>query len=91
MATNPQDREAVLRGLIEKMGGKLLGFYYCFGEYDGIIISEHTDETTALAACIAAIAPGHIKAVRTTVLFTMQDTMEAARKAGAVVYQAPKG
>jgi len=91
MAKNPQDREAPLHRLAEAMGGKLLGAYYCFGEYDGVIIFEAPDQTAALAFCIAGIAPGHLKQLKTTVLFSMQDTLEAARKAGAVVYPAPKG
>ena len=34
LAKNPQDREEVFRSLVEKLGGRLLAFYYAFGEYD---------------------------------------------------------
>jgi uncharacterized protein with GYD domain len=30
---NPQDRSEALGGLLEKMGGRLISFYNCFGEY----------------------------------------------------------
>jgi uncharacterized protein with GYD domain len=91
MAKKPEDREVVLRTLVEKMGGKLHALYFCFGEYDGVAIFEMPDETTAVAGVVAVVAPGHIKATKTTVLFTMQDMLEALRKAGTVVYPPPKG
>ncbi len=32
MAKNPQDRSAPVRAVVEKLGGHILGFYFCFGE-----------------------------------------------------------
>ena len=90
LVKNPQNREEVLRALIEKLGGRLLTFYYAFGEYDGVFISEMPDETTVTAAVLAAISPGHVKAVKTTVLLTTAQTMEAMRKAGTQTYEGPK-
>ena len=89
LVKNPQNREEVLRALIEKLGGRLVTFYYAFGEYDGVFVSEMPDETTVTAAVLAAISPGHVKAVKTTVLLTTEQTMEAMRKAGTQSYQAP--
>jgi uncharacterized protein with GYD domain len=91
LSKNPENREEVLRGLIEKLGGRLVSFYYCFGEFDGVFITEMPDETTVTAAVLAALAPGHVKAIKTTVLLTTQQTMEAMRKAGGQQYQGPKG
>jgi uncharacterized protein with GYD domain len=91
LARKPEDRAAVLKALIEKLGGRLLGFYYSFGEYDGLVIGESPDATTHLSAVLAAVAPGHLKAVKTTVLFTVDEAMEAMARAGALVYPAPKG
>lgn len=39
------------------MGGQLLSFYNCFGEYDGVVIFRAPDEATA--TIITAITPGH--------------------------------
>ncbi len=91
LVKNPEDRGAVFQALMEKLGGRLLDIYYCFGEYDGVVIYELPDNTTATAAILAAIAPGHLNATKTTVLFTMEEAMEAMGKAGAMVYAAPKG
>ena len=38
---------------------------------------------------MAAVTPGHVKAIKTTKLFTVEETMEAMRKAGNVTYQGP--
>jgi len=90
LVKKPQNREEVLRALIEKLGGRMVSFYYAFGEYDGMFVSEMPDETTVTAAILAAVSPGHVKAVKTTVLLTTEQTMEAMRKAGAQSYQAPE-
>jgi uncharacterized protein with GYD domain len=91
LAKNPTDRSAVIKALIEKMGGRMLSFYYAFGEYDGVLISEAPDEATIMAVLIAAVSPGHIKATKTTPLITVEQSMEAMRKAGTLTYAAPKG
>ena len=90
LAKNPQNREEVLHALVEKLGGRLLTFYYAFGEYDGVFITEMPDEITVTAAVLAAISPGHVKAIKTTVLLTTEQTLEAMRKAGTQSYQAPR-
>jgi hypothetical protein len=44
-----------------------------------------------MAAIIAAISPGRLKATKTTRLFSMEEALEARRKAGEMTYPAPKG
>jgi uncharacterized protein with GYD domain len=89
LVKHPQNREDVLRALLEKLGGRLISFYYSFGTYDGLFIAEMPDETTITAAIFAVVSPGHIKSVETTVLLTTEQTMEAMRKAGTQTYPAP--
>ena len=89
MAKNPQDRSKPVSELMQKLGGRLIGFYFCFGEYDTLTIFEAPDDTDALAASLAAVAPGHLKAIKTTRLFTGEETMEAMRKAGSLAFQGP--
>lgn len=36
---NPEDRSAAVGKLIEQLGGKMVSFYYAFGDYDGLIIA----------------------------------------------------
>ncbi len=91
LVKNPEDRAEAFRALAEKMGAKMHSLHYAFGEYDGVIITEAPDEGTVLAILLAAISPGHVKATKTTTLFTPQQAMAAMRKAGTASYRAPKG
>jgi uncharacterized protein with GYD domain len=89
LVKNPQDRSVPIRALAEKMGGRFIGLYYCFGEYDGLMLTELPDDSVAVAAGLAAVIPGHLKTAKTTKLFTVEETMEAMRKAGSLVFQGP--
>ena len=89
LTKKPENREEIFRGLVQKLGGRLISFYNCFGDYDGVIVYEAPDETTAAATILAAVAPGHLKAIKTTTLMTTEQTMEAMRRAGAQTYRAP--
>ena len=77
LADNPEDRRDAIEPLLESLGGRLIAVYYAFGDYDGVVIFEAPDGATAAAAVIAAIAPGHVKSVKTTPLLTV-DEMQAA-------------
>ncbi len=89
LAKNPQDRSVPIREVTQKLGGRLVGLYYCFGEYDGVVLVEAPDDNAALTTSIAAVTPGHVKAIKTTKLFTVEETMEAMRKAGSLAFQGP--
>jgi uncharacterized protein with GYD domain len=89
LAKNPQDRRILIREMAQKLGGRLIDLYYCFGEYDVVVISEAPEDITALASVIAGVAPGHLKVFKTTKLFTVEETMEAMRKAGSLAFQGP--
>jgi uncharacterized protein with GYD domain len=89
MAKNPQDRSVPVRELLQKVGGRLIGFYFCFGEDDVVVLYEAPDDTTATAIALAGATPGHLKAYKTTKLFTVEETMEAMRQAGSLVFQGP--
>ena len=91
LVKKPEDRSTVFNALMQKLGGRLLNLYYCFGEYDGVVIFEAPDAITCMGAILAAIAPGHLSSTKTTVLFTMDEAMEAMGKAGDMVYAGPKG
>ena len=91
LAKNPEDLGAALAALIEKLGGRMLNIYYTFGEYDGVAIFETPEDITAMAGVLAATAPGHLKGTTTTRLFSTEEAMQAMRKAGELVYAAPKG
>ena len=82
LVKNPQDRTEVFRGLFERNGGRIICHYLCFGDYDSLVIAEAPNETIMTSALLAVIAEGHIKDIRTTVLITPEQGVEAMRKAG---------
>ncbi len=82
---NPQNRvEAVGRQVSESVGGKLIGGWLCFGEYDLIIIADVPDNESMAAVALAVGAGGAIKASKTTVLMTGEEGVGALKKAEAV-------
>ena len=89
LTRSPEDRSEAVRGLLETMGGRMISYYNSFGEYDGVIIYEAPDDSTAAAGVLAAVTPGHIKAIKTTTLLSVEDTMDAMRKAGDVTFRRP--
>ena len=89
LTQNPENRAEAFGGLAQTMGGRLVSFYNSFGEYDGLVIYEAPDESTAAAVVLAAVSPGHLSSVKTTVLLSAEEGVEAMRKAGEATYRAP--
>lgn len=87
--SNPQDRVAGVRALVEKLGGKLESFDFCLGEYDLFAVATVPDDSTATAIALAVNAPGHLKSYKTTRLMSPQEFLEAQKKAHGANYQAP--
>ena len=90
LVKKPEDRAAVLAKHAEGLGGRVLSFYYCMGEYDGVVIFQAPDEVTAASILFTTISPGHLKATKTTALLTVEDTMQAMNKAKSEAYPGPK-
>ncbi len=91
LVRNPEDRSVPSKALVERLGGKFLGLYYTFGEYDGFTLFEMPDNVASMAGVLAAAAPGHLRATRTTVVLTVAEAVQAMKKAGTVAFQGPKG
>ena len=91
LVRNPEDRSVALKALAEKLGGRFLGLYYTFGEYDGLVMVEYPDNATNMASVLAAVAPGHVRATKTTVLLSVGEALDAMKKAGSMAFKGPKG
>jgi uncharacterized protein with GYD domain len=74
LTKNPEDRAQAARGLIERLGDRMLEFFFARGEYDIIGIAEFPDAETANAFLLTAIKTGHLKATKTTPLFTVEES-----------------
>lgn len=89
MVKNPQNRLDAVRPVVERLGGRVEGGWLAFGEYDVILICQMPDNVSATAFSMAASAGGAVKAVKTTPLMTVEEGMEAMRKAAGAGYRPP--
>ncbi len=85
----PEDLRDAARAYIEQVGGSLLGFYYGFGEYDGYAIYEAPDNISMSGVVLAIAAGGALSRVDTTVLMTVEETLEALAKGKGISYHRP--
>jgi len=67
MLIAPEDRAQEVSRLIGKVGGRLIGYYFTFGDYDFMAIAEVADATQMAAVLLAAGAGGGVTDLRTTV------------------------
>ena len=89
LCANPEDRSEPVRALAESMGGRLVSFYYSFGEYGGFAIFDSPDNLAAGAASLTAAAPGHQASIRTTPVFTVEEAMQMMGRAGEMTLRRP--
>ena len=86
---NPEDRREAARKCIESVGGKLHGFWYAFGAYDGYNLWEAPDNISMAAVAIALGGGGALSKIETTSLLTVEETLDALGRAQAVAYRPP--
>ena len=86
---NPEDRREAARKYIESVGGKLHGFWYAFGAYDGYNLWEAPDNVSMAAVAIAIGGGGALSKIETTPLLTVEETLQALGRARAIAYRPP--
>jgi uncharacterized protein with GYD domain len=89
LMNKPEDRRNAAASYIESVGGKLHGFWYAFGTHDGYNLWEAPDNVSVAAVVLAITGGGALSSLETTVLLTVDETMQALRKAKEIRYQAP--
>lgn len=88
LVRNPHNRFEAIRPAIEKLGGKIQGGWFAFGEHDVVVLLEMPSNVNAAAIAIAFAAGGALKAVKTTPLITAEEAVEALKKAAGSSYRA---
>ncbi len=91
LLAKPEDRTAAVTKMVEKAGGKLIGFYMLFGEYDWVLIYEAPSGKEAAAAILTAMGAGAITDTKTMLAMTGAEAKAAFEASGAAAadYQAP--
>jgi uncharacterized protein with GYD domain len=87
----PEDREPVVKKLVESAGAKLINFYVTTGDSDFMVITEGNDAESVIAAMLAAAAAGTISDISTARAWTGAEFKAVAEKASkaAKAYRAP--
>ena len=86
---NPEDRRAAAAKYIESVGGRLHGFWYAFGDHDAYNLWEAPDNVSMAAVALAIGGGGALRSFETTVLLSVEETIDALGKAQQVQYRAP--
>ena len=89
MIANPEDRRQAATAYIESVGGRLHGFWYAFGSHDGYTLWEAPGNVPMAAVALAIGAGGAMASHETTVLLTIEETLDALRTAQGIAYRLP--
>jgi len=91
LVKKPVDRIEAVKPAVRKLGGRIIDAYFCFGEYDLVVIANMPDNASAAAISMAASGGGAVKSMKTTPLMTIREGLGAMRKAKRSGYSAPEG
>jgi uncharacterized protein with GYD domain len=72
-------RRTVVQQMLDKVGGKLHGFYFALGEADAYVIAELPDAASAVAMSVEVNGSGLVK-LRTTTLLSPEEFDAATKK-----------
>ncbi len=89
LMANPEDRREAATEYLDELGGSLHGFWYGFGAFDGCLLFEAPDEIAAAGVVLAVTAGGAMSSVETTVLLSVEDTLEALQRGRAIASRRP--
>ena len=89
LIANPEDRREAAKSYIESVGGTLHGFWYAFGTHDGYNLWEAPDNVSMAAVALAISGGGALSSLETTVLMSVEETMDALEKAAEIGYRVP--
>ena len=89
MIAKPEDRRKAAQAYVESVGGKLHGFWYAFGERDGYTLWEAPDNVSHGRGGAGDRKRWGLSSLQTTVLLTVEETIEALGKAQQVRYRPP--
>lgn len=94
LVQRPEDRMLTTTKLLKEVGGRLLYYFFCFGDYDIVLLFELPDNTSAAALAMTLSAAGSVTATETIPLLTMEDAIDAmnqARRASGIYVPPGRG
>ena len=82
LSDKPSDRKKEVKKVIDAYGGKLISFYWMFGEYDVVTIYDAPNNSVAMAILLTLSAGGNVASHRTTPLIANDQAMKAMKISG---------
>ena len=89
MMKKPADRRDIVSKLVQQVGGKLVGYWYSFGEHDIVLVVDGPEAIGAAALAIAVSASGAFRSFKTTPMLTVEEGMAAMKKGAGLKYKPP--
>ncbi len=89
LVNHPHNRLEEVRPVVARLGGTVENQWMSFGDYDVVVLLRLPDNVSAAAFSMAVSAGGAVRAAKTTPLMTVEEGMEAMRRASQVGYKAP--
>ena len=75
--------------LVERLGGRFVGSWMSFGEYDSVAVVEMPDEVAMKGFSMSVMAGGGARHLHVTPLMSFERGVEAMRVAQGIAYRAP--
>ena len=93
MTVKPEDRSEALSRHVARAGGRVIGYYLTFGEYDFLTIVEAPGEIQMAAILLSAAGAGGVADLRSTLAMTSVEAKGAFAAEGALshYYRTPGG
>jgi uncharacterized protein with GYD domain len=85
----PEDRSVYVRSILEKLKGKMEGFWLAFGTSDFYLVAQLPDAETAAAFAMSVAAGGGVHNFSTTQLLSWSDGIAALKQAKLYGYRPP--
>ncbi len=90
MVDQPElDHAGQASAMVASVGAKLLGYWYAFGDFDGVVLIEAPDNSAAASIAMAIGGTGEVARLETTVLLTMDEARHAMLKAATATHLPP--
>ena len=83
LSNKPSDRKREVKKVVDAYGGKMINFFWMFGEYDVVTIYEAPDNSVALAILLTLSSGGNVASHRTTSLMSNDQAMKAMKLSGS--------
>ena len=83
------DHAAQASAMVASVGGRLLGYWYALGPFDGVVLVDAAAPSVAAAIAMAIRGTGEVSRLETTVLLTMEEAQKAALTAATATHLPP--